>query len=319
MLAILGGLGAAVAWTVTTMSSARAARLIGAWQTVAWVMTIGLVLVIPMLATSPAALDGQSLLWLAVIGFGNVGGLWIEYIGLRLGRVGVVAPIVSAEGAVAALIAAVAGEAIAPAVGGTLLLIAAGIVLAAGFDPSAQASEGEPAARVVPALLGLAAAVAFGATLFATGKVSSTLPLAWILLPPRLVGFGFVALPLALRRRMPLPGRAAPFVIASGIAEVVGFTGYALGARRGIAVASVIGSEFAAIAAVAAWVLFRERLSRMQVAGVTAIAVGVGLLSLLRAWRPARIRCACRTSRRADPRRRPPPGRMPHAHGAPTG
>ena len=282
-IAIIGGLGAAACWTVTTMSSAEASRLIGARLTLAWVMTIGLVLVAPFVLAEPVSLDPRSAFWLFLVGAGNVAGLLLEYVGLRLGRVGVVAPIASAEGAVAAIIAAIAGEAISPAVGGSLALIAGGVVLAAGLDPSSKPKEGERTARFVPALFGLGAALAFGTVLFSAGQVSSDLPIAWVVLPARLVGFLFVGLPLLVTGNLRLTRRAAPFVTLSAVMEVIGFAVYTVASEHGIAIASVLGSEFAAIAAVAAWILFRERLSRIQVAGVGAIALGVALLSIVRA------------------------------------
>ena len=48
-----------------------------------------------------------------------------------------------------------------------------------------------------------------------------------------------------------------------------------------IAVAAVLSSQFAAIAAVAAFFLFRERLQRLQVVGVALIAAGITMLSAL--------------------------------------
>ncbi|MDA8204286.1 MAG: EamA family transporter [Chloroflexi bacterium] len=281
-IAIVAGLGAAACWTVTTMSSAEASRLIGARLTLAWVMTLGLVILLPFLATEPVSLDARSAFWLFLVGAGNVVGLLLEYAGMRIGRVGVVAPIASAEGAVAAVIAAVAGESIAPAVGGSLALIAAGVVLAAGLDPSSRPTGDVRTARFVPALFGLGAALAFGTVLFSAGQVSSTLPLAWVVLPARLVGFVFVAIPLLLTRNLRLTRAAAPFVTLSAVMEVVGFAVFTIGSAHDIAITSVLGSEFAAIAAIAAWILFRERLSRVQVAGVGAIAVGVALLAAFR-------------------------------------
>jgi multidrug transporter EmrE-like cation transporter len=43
----------------------------------------------------------------------------------------------------------------------------------------------------------------------------------------------------------------------------------------------VLGAQFAAFSAVGAFVLFKERLRRIQVVGVVAILVGVGILALL--------------------------------------
>ena len=58
---------------------------------------------------------------------------------------------------------------------------------------------------------------------------------------------------------------------------------FALGARVSAPVTAVIASQFAGIAAVAAYVLFGERLGRAQVVGVVLIAVGVGVLAATQA------------------------------------
>ena len=55
---------------------------------------------------------------------------------------------------------------------------------------------------------------------------------------------------------------------------------YAVGAREGVAVTSVVASQFAALTVVGAWVVFRERLLTRQVAGVGVLAVGVAFVAL---------------------------------------
>jgi drug/metabolite transporter (DMT)-like permease len=92
-----------------------------------------------------------------------------------------------------------------------------------------------------------------------------------------------LAAPLALARRLALTPRVFALVACSGVCEVLGFYSYTSGARHGIAVAAVLSSQFAAVAAIAAWVVFRERISRVQLAGVCIVVVGVGVLSALRA------------------------------------
>ena len=49
------------------------------------------------------------------------------------------------------------------------------------------------------------------------------------------------------------------------------------------AVAAVLASQFAAIAAVAAYFLFRERLTRVQLVGVGMIVCGVAVVTALQA------------------------------------
>lgn len=105
----------------------------------------------------------------------------------------------------------------------------------------------------------------------------------WVLLPARLIGLVALTVPLALSRQLRITRAAAPLVVTGGLCELLGFAFYALGSRHGLAVAAVLASQFAAVAGLAAFVLFRERLSRLQLSGVTIIAVGVAALSVVRA------------------------------------
>jgi drug/metabolite transporter (DMT)-like permease len=143
VIAVLGGLGAALAWSITSLSATRASRLIGSPATLAWVMLTGLVIVGPFVLAEgrPEALDGGALGWLALSGVGNVGGLLLVYSGLRIGKVGVVAPISSSEGAVAAVIAVVAGERLGVGTGVALGVIVLGVVLAARAPAAGEEGE----------------------------------------------------------------------------------------------------------------------------------------------------------------------------------
>ena len=116
-------------------------------------------------------------------------------------------------------------------------------------------------------LLACAAALSFGASLYATSKASADLPVPWVLLPARLIGVAALAVPLALRGTLALTRPAVPLVLAAGVCEVLGFASFAAGSRHGVAVAAVLASQFAALAAVAAFVLFRERLTRLRALG----------------------------------------------------
>src|SRR5262245_40054510 len=95
-------------------------------------MLVGLVIVVPLVLVSgvPDELDRGNAGWLALAGVGNVGGLLLTYRALRAGKVSIVAPITSTEGAIAAVISIVAGEHLAGASGAMLAVIAAGILLA---------------------------------------------------------------------------------------------------------------------------------------------------------------------------------------------
>lgn len=281
MQAIAGGLGAALVFAAVTLCNSRASRMIGPGPLLAWVMLIGLAITGPavILEGVPDGLDRESTTWLAVAGVGNVVGLLLAYAALRSGKVGIVAPLVSTQGAIAAVIAVIAGESISPGAGIALGAIACGIFLA-GVSPEAE-SGGRHEGRAT--LYALGAAVAIGWSLYATARASIELPVVWALLPSRVIGVAAVTVPLAIRSGLRMTREALPLVVVAGVCEVLGFALFAWGARDGIAVSAVLASQFAALAAVAAYVLFRERLAPAQIAGVAIVVVGVGALSGIQA------------------------------------
>ena len=281
VIPILGGLGAAICWSVSILCSSQSARRIGALSSLAWVMLVGCVFTLPAIALAgPVSLGVREVSLLGVSGVTNVVGILFVLTALRSGKVSVVAPITSTEGAIAAVIAVIAGEQLAPGAGLVLGAIVVGVVLAAS-ERHPEAIDNARFGPITTAVLALAAASCFGINLYVSGLIGQELPLAWSALPARLTGVLAIAIPLILLRRLRLTRAAAPFVLVTGLTEVLGIASFAFGAREGIAIASVISSQFAAIAAVAAVILLRERLSRVQVVGVATISVGVAVLAYL--------------------------------------
>ena len=282
MIAIVGGLVAAAMWAASALCTARSTRMIPPVAVLGWVLVIGSVITAPFALAQgvPPELGSEQVLLLVVTAIGNTTGLLFAYSALRFGKVGVVAPITSAQGAAAAVIAVLAGEQIATGAGVALGVIVVGVTLS---SMSRTVEEGSGRREGLAIWFALGAALFFGVGLWAMGRLSEDLPVAWIIFPSRTIAVLLVTVPLALTRRMPMTRRAAPLVVLSGILEVLGVVAFTIGARHGIAVAAVLGSQFAAIATIAAFVLFRERLARVQVFGVAVIAVGVAVLTALQA------------------------------------
>jgi drug/metabolite transporter (DMT)-like permease len=279
VIAVLGGLGAAACWAAATLCSSRSTKMIGAPSVLAWVMLVGLAVLAPLTAKDgiPPGLGAPEAGWLVVAGVAVVVGLLLVYEALRVGKVSIIAPITSTEGAIAAVLAIATGEAIGVATALVLVVIAAGVALA-----SVAPSDGSGNQLRAP-LLAAAAALCFGAVLYSTGRLSETLPLVWAIIPGRVLGVAAVALPLLATRRLRLTRAALPLVIVAGLCEVIGFASFAVGARHSIAITAVLASQFAALTVLAAFVLFRERITRLQLAGVAAIGLGVAVLTALQA------------------------------------
>jgi len=276
--------------------------MLGSRVVLAWIMIVGVVVGLPVaIASPPPATIAPSTLGLLLLGGScYVIGLQLTYAALRIGKVSIVAPIVSTEGAVAAVISIALGDPIGVAAGLMLVAIAGGVVLtslererpavpAGDFGVTVEALE-EPAQAEPPAgqvrsdtrraaILSIIGAVVFGVGLVAAGRAAVLVPVAWVALAARLVGIVGVVLPLLLQRRLRLTRAALPLVVIAGIAEVVGSMSSAWGSRESIAIAAVMGSQFAALAAVAAFFLFKERLGRIQVVGVILIVIGVTVLA----------------------------------------
>jgi drug/metabolite transporter (DMT)-like permease len=311
VIPILFGLVTAALWASTLLGSSRSARLIGSWSTLGWVMLIGLTISIPvMLLTSPAiAFSDSELFHLIVAGIANSAGLLFVYTALQRGKVAVVGPIVSTEGAIGATLAILNGDPVTAVGMAVLALIVVGVVLAAierqvpvapapdvasnavaygdgivlARERPATADFGRPTPVSAPltAAIALGGAILFGINLYATSRIATELPIAWAILPARVAGVIGVTIPLIAMRRIRLTRPAVPFLLLVGTAEVVGTATFAIGARESAAVTSVIASQFAAIAAIFAFLVFGERLTKLQTAGVITIAIGVAALSIV--------------------------------------
>jgi len=281
MIAVVGGLGAAVAWALATLAAARASRVLGPWSTTALVIFIGLLVTLPLLLLEapPETVATEDLVWLAVAGLGYSVGMVFNYTALAGGKVPVTAPIVSTEGSIAATLAVLTGEAASPLLGAMLVLIAVGVFMVAlQPDGGADVLAGSGARYVVYAAL---AALIFGIGLYAAGRASAGVPPSWVVASGRIAGVALLTLPLALTRRLRFERSVFPFLVFAGIAEVAGIYLFAWGAAESIAVTSVLSSQFAVIAALLAHAL-GERISSRQWAGVAAVTVGVVVITLTR-------------------------------------
>jgi drug/metabolite transporter (DMT)-like permease len=286
MVAIVGGLGAALSWAIATLASSRSSRMIGPLSVLSWVMAIGLaVAIVPAVLAKPVPLGTGEMAMLVATGLSHNLGLLLAYGALSIGRVSLVAPITSTEGALAAVLAVLLGEQLAPMTALLLVPIAVGVVLAA-IERSADrpASQVDPRQTRKAAFLAIAAALTFSIGLVLAGQLGDAgVPPAWVMAVSRTIGTGLIALPLLVTGRLRLTRKALPLVAGAGVLEVVGGAVYVVAATADIAVAAVLSSQFAAIAALGAFVLFRERLQRIQLVGIVTIVIGITLLSALTA------------------------------------
>jgi drug/metabolite transporter (DMT)-like permease len=218
---------------------------------------------------------------LAIAAGGSMVGLRLTYAALARGKVGIVIAIVSTEGAIAALIAIALGEELGLLLGLGLAVVTAGVA-AVGFGQHADDSAAVVADNRRAAAIAGAASIVFGSSLWASGDVGRRVGDPTVVLASRVLGVLFIALPLIVRRRLRTERPALWLALLTGIVECVGFLGFLWGAGDGLAVAAVIATQYAVIATVLSRLIFKERLSPFQLAGIGVVVVGVVLIALSR-------------------------------------
>ena len=278
MIPVLAGLVAAILWGLSTVVASRSTKLLGSQQALAWVMLIGLgvTLAAAPFAGTPRNVSAAGIGWALAAGLGSMLGLSMMYRALRIGKVGVVAPIASTEGALAAVFSVALGERLTADVAVCLAVIAAGVVVVTLHGETRDV-------HLRPSLYAVMAACSFGVGLVGSARAGVDLGALWTILAARIIGVSGIAGPLLARRALPRPGRALWMVAFSALAELIGFAAYIGGSRSGVAIPAVLASQFAAVAAVVGYAAFGERLAFRQRAGAAVILGGVAVLSLLRA------------------------------------
>lgn len=290
MTAIIGGLGAAILWATATVASSRSSRLIGSRVVLAWVMIVGVAVGLPIgiISGVPADVPPGAPFLLLLAGICYAAGLQVTYAALTIGKVAIVAPIVATEGAIAAMIAVALGDSIGLIAGVLLAVIAIGVVLSSlersgpavpAGDIAIEPDDAQATDTRRALILSIVAALIFGVGLVASGKAALLVPPIWVALTARFVGLAVVVLPVVLQRRLRVTRQTLPLVLVAGVGEIFGSSLSAWGATQSIAVVAVLGSQFAAIAAVAAYFLFHERLAPVQVVGVVLVVFGVTALA----------------------------------------
>ncbi len=307
------GLVAALAWGISTIAAAWAARRIGAYLALLVSQLLGagfLGLLAVMMRPSLAGLDGLTLPGLVGAGLLGLVGWLTYYKALEDGPVGVVSAITATYGGVTAVLAVlILGERLGLSGGAGVILAVGGVGLAAARSSGGSAANSVARSGI---LLALVSAATYGVGSFLLGGFSaqvgwlaaalvsygSSLAALVLVLPFRRAGngrSGGAAPPLDLRqpancdgqpgtassRRRPgyLPGLGC--AAAAGLTEAVALAALCQGGQAGqVAVTSAISSLYPIIPLAAGLVVFRERLRWRQILGVAWIVVGLVMISL---------------------------------------
>ena len=271
-MTVVLGLLSALAWGLPDVPLAVAVRRVGQVPVLVGSLVIGTLAAVPVvLVTGAPDLTTRGLLLAALTGAVSVAGYLCAFAAYHTCPVSVVTPILSCEGAVAALIVVAAGEHLSPLLAVLLAASVLGVVLVgAGGGGEQRRAQGRGIALVVLATLFTGCLLALGPPVF------RELGTWWGFLAVRAFTLVF-ALAFALgtgHRRALVPAlRAEPWRIAVwGLGDAGAYLLYLLAADRGpIAVAGVLAAQFATFGTLAGVVLLGERLHVRQWLGVVVV------------------------------------------------
>ncbi len=267
-------LGGAFFYGFADFSGGLAARRLPPWAVTFWSQSMGCAALLAGLILLPAErVTAADVLWGAGAGLGGVIGVGLLYRALAEGTMAVVSPITAATTAAIPVVFDLAtGASLSPlAIGGVVLALVA-IATIAG-ERSAR--------RLSPRLVAMSLAAGTGFAVFfiaiaQTSEASGFWPL---------VGARAVTIPIGFILHRSLEPRTRPtrvgvrWVAAAGLLDMGANLLVAVALQRGpLGIVSVLTSLYPVVTALSAVVVVRERLTRIQMAGVMAAMAAVVML-----------------------------------------
>ena len=210
----------------------------------------------------------QDFLWLALTGVSAAATGWLLTAALRHGQLGVVGPLLAIEGAIAAVLGiAFAGRLPGLVLSGGLLVSVAGAFTVALGATRRGHLAGAPQALLAAAFAGVALWA------FAHQPLEPLLAL----LIARLCGAAVLA-PTVSRWRLP---QGLRWLLAVSLLDIAANVLFLLGTRAGsLSAVAVLAAQFGTLTALGGMWHLKESLTRLQLAGLLILAVGVAAVAV---------------------------------------
>lgn len=274
--AIFFGLLSAASYGAGDFSGGMATRRIPVISVIAVAHGVGLIfLVLMALITRETVPPLVDFAWGIVAGLAGLVGLRALYQGLALGRAGVVAPIAGVLSAGLPVIVAFLTLGLPSqlqVVGFAIGLVSVWLV-----------SGGEFRADRVPGMgLAFLAGFGFGVYYVLLGQIGDT-ALFWPLAAGRAASFGIMLIASMRTGKdwFPRDLRTLLMILLIGLLDVGGNIFFVMAERTGrLDIAAVVSSLYPAVTILLAWVILKERLSRIQLVGVAAALVAIAFIAL---------------------------------------
>ncbi|NIV32856.1 MAG: EamA family transporter [Anaerolineae bacterium] len=275
LLGIGFGLAAASSWGAGDYCGGLASRRTNVYGVVVVSQFAGLVLLstLALLLSEPFPTLTE-MAWAAIAGVGGAVGLSALYRGLATGPMGVVAPVAAVVSVILPLIFGLFLEGmpgLPQLLGFGLALCAVWFITRAGDGSSIQAR-----GLVLPVVAGLG----FGVFFILIDHVSAAAVL-WPLAAARVASVSALLVLILLTRQPARPAAVQmPLILMSGLFDTGGNAFYALAARTGrLDIAAVLSSLYPAVTVILAWLILKERLSRLQGVGLALAMIAVLLIA----------------------------------------
>lgn len=277
MTALLA-LASAVTFGAADFVGGLTARRAPALTATALSQAAGLLIVVPGVLLLPGVPSRGAFVAGALAGVAGAAGLALYLRGLAVGPMGVVAPLAGLTGAALPVaVGLAAGDRPSGTAMGGIALGLVAVVLATGTDLRTALRQGVDAAAPLLALL---AGVGFG-VFFVALDASPAGSGWWPLLGARVVAISLLAVALWQRGAgLPRDRRVLAMGFTTGLLDMTANALFLAATRSGLlSLAALLTSLYPVVVAGLAAGLLRERLDRLQLAGVIACVGAVALIS----------------------------------------
>lgn len=275
LLAAALALTAATCWGAGDFTGGLATRRFGAFRSVLIAYSVGLcVLVIVAVARAEVVPSLSDLGWGALAGLSGMIGVGFLFQGFATGRMGIVAPV----SAVLATAIPVIFAALTEGLPRDQQLVGFGLALAGIWLLSRpERLGGRPQGLEMAVLAGLG----FAGFFITLDQVSES-AVFWPLVAGRVAACAVMVV-FALAKHQPLALQHAPLrlLTVAGVFDVAGNLFFLLALQTGrLDVVAVLGSLYPAVTAILARLIIKERITRLQVIGVSAAVLAIVLITL---------------------------------------
>jgi drug/metabolite transporter (DMT)-like permease len=265
-------LAASLSWGAGDFISSHKSRTLGVLAVLVPGQVAGLVLIAIVVGVRGQGWPGAHVLWAIPSACAGTLGLTAFLRGMRSGAMSVVAPLAGLSAVIPVVFGVATGDRLGALTGVGIAAAIVGVVCA-------SREPGERRGIAAGAGWGLLAALGWG-LYFPPLHAASKVDPYFAVLVFRCTSVSLCVTALLLVRSSLPPRGELPLILLSGLGDVGGNLLYGLASRHGaVSTVSVLASLYPIVTVALAMVVLRERVSRVQLAGVALTFAGIGLIT----------------------------------------